>query len=76
MSDKVYCEECAYFRDWKRTYVHRDECHHPENIVQKEARENYRRRGYIYSAPDKEPSKLNEFNNCPWWKVLPEEPQA
>jgi len=75
-TNKVYCGECKYFRAAHWDYHTSEECAHPENLAEKEAKETYRRRARMYIAPDREPYKINMKNDCIWWEAMSEEPAA
>ena len=66
---KVYCGECKYFRSWKTTYHHREECIYADNQIEKETVETYRARSRPYTGQAREPAQINAKNECTWYEA-------
>jgi hypothetical protein len=69
---EAYCEECRFFRSWRRSVTQQEECAYEDNMTHEIAKANWRHREYEYVAYKKAPSILNAHNDCAWFEALPE----
>jgi hypothetical protein len=56
---KVYCNECKHLHYCLDTFY----CYHPDNYTKKG---NWKDKNALVGA--KEPSEINKYNNCKWFK--------